>query len=163
MLTGALASSYYGQPRTTMDIDVIVRISRKELPRLLTSLEKARLEVNERKVESALKTGYRIITLKDTRSPHTVDIILSDHPLRRRSGSILRLPTYYETPEGLLLTKLRMIKATLEPERVSKDRQDVKSIIRFTKVNLSAVKKNAEKETTANILADLLRPPKATR
>jgi len=29
MFTGALAASYYGMPRTTMDIDVVVKVSRK--------------------------------------------------------------------------------------------------------------------------------------
>lgn len=157
MLTGAIASSYYGQPRTTMDVDVVLRLRGKGISRLLASLAKAGLEVDREKARIGLKAGFRILTFKDTHTPHSVDIILSGHKLRRRLGSIIGIPTYYQTPEELILTKLRMIKATIDPERVMKDRQDVKSIIRFTKTQIERIREEAKRESTLDILEDLLR------
>ncbi len=156
MLTGAVASSYYGLPRTTMDIDFIVSITERELPRLLTSLAKAGLKVNREKVNATIKAGYNILGFKDTRSSHSVDIILSKQRLHRRPGSILKIPTYYQTPEELILSKLRMIKVTLEPERAMKDKQDIKSILAVTEVDLAEVSKSAAGETTLNVLKEII-------
>ncbi len=156
MITGALASSYYGQPRTTMDIDIVLRVSGKEFPRLFNSLAKAKLEVHPEKVNTSLKAGYNILSFKDSKSSHSVDIILSKKSLQRKPGSILDLRTYYQTPEDLILSKLRMIKVTIEPERAMKDRQDIKTILRTTKVNLKDIRSSASRETTLELLKELL-------
>lgn len=156
MLTGAVASSYYGQPRTTMDIDLIIYVSERELPRLLTSLAKAGLEVNREKTNTTIKAGYNILDFKDTKSSHSVDIILSKERLNRRPGSILEIPTYYQTPEELILSKLRMIKVTLEPERAMKDKQDIKSILNAWKVNLREVRNRAARESTLDLLKEII-------
>ncbi len=157
MLTGAVASSYYGQPRTTMDIDFIISVKERELPRLLTSLTKAGLKVNREKVNTTIKSGYNILNFKDTKSSHSVDIILSKRRLTRRQGSILKIPTYYQTPEELILSKLRMIKVTLQPERAMKDKQDIKSILTIAEVNLGEVRKSAAEETTLNLLKQIIK------
>jgi len=53
--------------------------------------------------------------------------------LEKKAGTILGLPTFYQTTEGLILAKLRMIKATI-PERESLEDEDhVKAILRFKK------------------------------
>lgn len=156
MLTGAVASSYYGQPRTTMDIDFIVSVTERELPRLLSSLTKAGLKVNREKISTTIKAGYNILTFKDKKSSHSVDIILSRERLKRRHGSILKIPTYYQTPEELILSKLRVIKVTLEPERAMKDKQDIKSILNLAEVNLREVRKLAAGETTLDLLKEII-------
>jgi hypothetical protein len=84
-----------------------------------------------------------------------VDIILSKEKLTKKRGTVLGLPTYYQTPENLILAKLRMIRATLPRERAQKDVEDVKAILKFTKVNLKAVRQQAEKEGTIKILKEI--------
>jgi len=59
-------------------------------------------------------------------------------------------------PEDLILAKLRMIKATVPRERALKDEEDVKAILRFTKVDVKAVKKHAKKEDTLSIFETIL-------
>ncbi len=157
MLTGAVATSHYGQPRTTMDIDFIISITERELPRLLISLTKAGLQVNREKVNTTIKAGYNILDFKDTKSPHSVDIILTKEKLYRRPGSILKIPTFYQTPEELILSKLRMIKVTMEPERALKDKQDIKSILSSEEVNLSEVRSKAAGESTLDLLKELMK------
>ena len=157
MFTGALAASYYGTPRTTMDIDIVARVDPENLQtHLVVPLRKADMQVNERKINDAFRSGFRIITLKDKRTPFTLDMILSDKKLDKKRGTILGLPTFYQTPEGLILSKLRMIKATVQKERALKDKDDVKAILKYTEVNMNALTRQARKESTFSILEKLM-------
>jgi len=156
MFTGALAVSYYGRARTTVDVDVVVAVVDKGWrTRLVSALERAGLVVDEKRIDAALKSGYRIVTFEDGKSPLTVDVILSDVKLVRRAGSILGLATFYQTPEELVLAKLRMIKATVPRERSLKDRDDVKAILEFTGVDVEAVRRQAERDGTLSIFESL--------
>jgi hypothetical protein len=148
--TGALAISFYGVPRTTSDIDVIVQVvSEADVKaKLSVALKEVGLAVDERKIDSALLSGFRIATFKDKKSPYSIDVILSSEKLEKRVGRIAGLNTYFQSPEGLIAAKLRMIKATLSPERSAKDKADVKAVLAFTKVDLEAVKKQARKDGT---------------
>lgn len=155
--TGALAASYYGIPRTTMDVDVVVKISFADLQtELVPALRKAGLKVEEERIIMSLKSGFKIATFKDNKSPFTVDVIFSDKKLRKRAGIMLGLSTFFQAPEELVSAKLRMIKATIPRERAQKDENDVKAILKFTKANVDAVRKQAQKDSTLQILEDIL-------
>jgi hypothetical protein len=156
MFTGALAASYYGIPRTTLDVDILIKFTPKNVKFLVTQLKKAGLSVNRRKIESAFKSGFKIVTLEDENAPFAVDIILSDKKLEKKKGEILGMPTYYQTAEALILAKLRMIKATIKKEKALKDKDDIRAILRHIKVNLKTLKKKAKEEKTTPILEDLL-------
>ena len=158
MFTGALAASYYGMPRTTMDVDIVVKVAREDLQTLAALLKKAEIQVDERGIDEAFESGFRMITLKDKRTPFTVDIMFSDGKLEKKSGTILGLPTFYQTPEGLILSKLRMIKATVPRERALKDEDDVKAILRYAKVDVEALKRRSRREGTFSILEELTVP-----
>lgn len=155
--TGALAVSYYGVPRTTSDVDILVEAADEVdlKTKIASALRQVGLEVDERKIDMAIVSGYKIVTFACVGSPYTVDVILSNGKLDKRVGKIDSLSTFFQSPEGLILAKLRMIKATLAPERAAKDKEDVKSVLAFTKVNIESVKKQAKKDATLEILADL--------
>lgn len=158
MFTGAIAASYYGTPRTTMDVDIVVKVSEKNVqPLLLEPLRKAGMQVDERKIKAALKSGYNIVTVKDKKTTLTVDVIFSDEKLMKKSGTIAGLPTFYQTPEELILSKLRMIKVTMPPERAVKDKDDVRAVLKHTKVNVKAIEKRAQRENTLTIFKELMR------
>jgi len=157
MFTGALAASYYGTPRTTMDIDIVVKVAPEKLKtHLVAPLRKAEIQVDERKIDDAFNSGFKIVTLKDTRTPFTIDVILSDEKLEKKRGTILGLSTFYQTPEGLILSKLRMIKATVPKERALKDKDDVKAILRYTDVDMKALKRRAREESAFSMLEELM-------
>ena len=157
MLTGAIAASYYGTPRTTMDIDIIVKVKPGEKPiSLLSALKKSSVKVDEKKIETAIESDYKIVSLEDQKSPFTLDIIFSLKDLEKRAGTILGLSTFYQTPEALILTKLRMIKATFPPERALKDKEDIKAILKFTETNLDYIKREAQKENTLTIFETII-------
>lgn len=156
MFTGAFAVSYYGLPRTTLDVDIVVRVTEENIQTFVAQIRKAGIEADEHNIHEAFKSGYRIVTLKDKKTPFTVDIILSTKKLEKRSGTILGLPTFYQTPEALILSKLRMIKATMPRERNLKDRDDVRAILKYSKVNMDTLRRQARRESTISTLEELI-------
>ena len=157
MLTEALVASYYGTPRTTTDVDIVVKVSQDDLQtKLVPALKKTGLQVDEKRIDAAFKSGLKIVTFRDSESPFTADIILSSKKIEKKAGTILGLPTFYQTPEELILTKLRMIKATIPRERALKDEDDVKAILRFTRVDLNAIKRRARRNNTLSILETII-------
>jgi hypothetical protein len=156
MFTGAIAASYYGTPRTTMDIDLIIKAAQKDAAQLATALTDADIQHQETQINATLASDYRILTLHDTHTPYTVDIIFSNKPLEKIAATIADQATYIQTPEALILAKLRMIKATIPRERAQKDKDDVKAIIRNTQVDIDHIKRKAGKEETLPLLEELL-------
>ena len=156
MFTGALAVSYYGVPRTTMDVDVVVRIDSEDVEaRLVPMLREAGLQDNGRRIDAALRSGFQIVTFRDSRSPFSVDVILSRERLEKRAGTVLGHPTFYQAPEGLILAKLRMIKATVPWDRALKDEDDVRAILRFTEVDIDGVRGRARTDSTISIFENI--------
>ncbi len=159
MFTGAMASSYYGRPRTTLDIDIVISAKENHLVGLAKELSDSEFRVEAKKLQDTWGSDDKIVTIKDNNSPHTVDIIFADQRLERRAGRILGLPTYYQTPESLVLAKLRMIKVTIQAERAVTDREDIKAILKATRINLKSLRKRAASESTLRILNDLMATP----
>ena len=155
--TGALAVSVYGVPRTTSDVDVMVAVAGEAdvKSKVAGALRQAGLEVDERRIDAALVSGYRIATFKDKTTPYTVDVILASE-VRKRAGTIAGVSTFFQAPEDLVLAKLRMIKATVPRERAVKDEEDVQAILEFTKVDVEAVKKQAKQDKTLEMLESLI-------
>lgn len=157
MFTGAVAASYYGTPRTTMDVDVVVNVSPEGSQSLLFKpLKAAEIQVDEKKMLTALRAGYRVVTLRDQKTHYTLDLILADKKLEKRSGKIVGLPSFIQSPEDLVLSKLRMIKSTISKEKSQKDRDDVKAILSHTKLEAELLRKRAEKENTLAMLDELM-------
>lgn len=157
MFTGAVAVSYYGLPRTTMDIDIVVKVTEENIQFFAEQLRKAGVQANEQKIHEAFKSDDRIITLNDRNTPFSIDIILSDKKLEKQPGTILDLPTFIQNPEALILSKLRMIKATIPKEKTLKDRDDVRAILKYTEINMNDLKRQARTESTISILEELTR------
>jgi len=156
VFTGALAASYYGRPRTTLDIDLVVKMPPR-LSTLTAALSSAGVEASEEALLRAWRSQYRIATLPDTRSPHTLDLILTESELAKRPGLFLGLPCFYEAPEFFILAKLRMMKATIQPERAAVDRQDVAAILEHAELDLQLLVTRAKGESTYSLLEPLLK------
>ena len=157
VFTGALAASFFGVPRTTVDVDVLVRaVTVGDRVKLVSALRQAGVAVDEKRVEAALKSKYGIATFRDRRSSFNVDVIFSrEKKLEKRAGSIVGLPTFFQTPEDLILAKLRMIKATVPRERAHKDVEDVRAILKFSKVDVEAVRQRARRSSTLRIFESI--------
>jgi hypothetical protein len=157
MFTGAVAASYYGTPRTTMDVDLVVNIPPEDSQSLLLKpLRDAEIRVDENKMLRALRAGYRVVTLRDQKTHYTLDLILADRKLEKRSGTIMGLPSFIQTPEDLVLAKLRMIKSTVSKEKSQKDKDDIKAILSHTKVEGELLRRRAQKDNTSTMLDELM-------
>jgi hypothetical protein len=119
------------------------------------ALREAGLKAELAAIDKALRSGYHIATFIDTETPYSIDIILSKEKFRRKVGAVGGLKAYFQTPEDLVLAKLRMIRATMPRERARKDVEDIKAILKFARVDLEAVRRQAEKEGTVKILEEI--------
>ncbi len=150
-----MAASYYGIPRTTLDVDFIVHIFPREIIKFLQGMEEAGAKADLQKIRRQLKSGYNVITVADRISPHTADLILVREPPERRKGTVQGVKTYFQSPESLILAKLRMIKATIPRERSQTDQDDVRAIMSNTKVDRRRIIDAARRETTLKIFRGL--------
>ena len=157
IFTGAVAASFYGAPRTTMNVDIVVEVSNEDQRAMLVPvLRQIGLWVDEKKIDVALKSRFRSVSFRDSKSPYSVDVIFSrGKMLEKRAGTVVGLSTFFQAPEDLILAKLRMIKATVPREKALKDEEDVRAILKFTKVNVDAVKKQAKRNSTLSILKSI--------
>ncbi len=156
-VTGAIAASYYGAPRTTVDFDVLAYASSDNIHRLTKALRQSRIQAEEETLKEASKPGaYNIVSCRDTLSPHSIDIILRRRKFAKLTGRTLGLKAPYQPPEELIRMKLRMIKATKPPERAIKDIDDVRSILRNTRVSLALINAYSKRDKTMQILNSIL-------
>jgi hypothetical protein len=162
--TGALAASFYGVPRTTTDVDVIVGVTvQSERRRLVSAFKQIGLIVDQRAVDQALSSGYNIATFKDIRTAYSVDTIFSTKRLEKRTGTVAGAKTFFQSPEELILSKLRMIKSTVPRKRAVKDEEDVKAILRFTEVDMEKVRQEARIQHTLPVLEAIAAKKKHAR
>ena len=113
MLTGSLASSLHGEPRSTHDIDVVVQLREQDIPQLLAEFSGERFYVSETAVREALahQTMFNVL---DIQQGDKIDFwMLSSDPynqrafLRRYVEIIEELQIPVSTPEDTILSKLR--------------------------------------------------------
>ena len=155
MFTGAIASSYYGVPRTTMDVDIIVTISEMDQNVLVSVLKEIGLVVSVQDFKNAHDSGYNIVSVEDQHTPFTVDFILLEEPTEKIACTLFGEPTYLQPSENLVRAKLRMIKAILDPEKSVKDKQDVRAIIRYSGLDMGRVRDYALTDGTVDVLNSL--------
>jgi hypothetical protein len=113
--------------------------------------------VDIQRIRKQRKSGYNVITVADRRSPHTADLILVKRSPERRKGTVQGIKTYFQSPESLILAKLRMVKTTVPRERSLKDRDDIRAILANTRVNKRKIIDHARKESTIDIFREILR------
>src|SRR6266702_5422109 len=152
-----MAASYYGVPRTTSDVDFIVQVSFEDLDKFLDKLAQGGLLVDKTVIKLQLASGYNIVSLLHARFPFQADLIFqTEGRLERRPGTALGLRAYYQPPELLILSKLRMIKATRPAERSFKDREDIRQILANIKISRRKLLRLAQEQSTEAILKETL-------
>lgn len=125
--------------------------------KLMAALQCAGVKAQERKIDQALASGFKIASFKDKSTPYTIDIIFQES-LEKQTGQITGATAYLQKPEALINAKLRKVKATIPQERATKDKEDIQAILAFTKVDLEAIKRQAKKDKTTHILDSLTGP-----
>jgi hypothetical protein len=112
MVTGALASIAWGQPRTTHDVDVVMQYGPADVATVVQAFTPG-FFIQELSVRNALKPPYQFNAL-DELSPLKVDVwLLRNEPIERemfRRRKVIDLhgePMVVASPEDTILSKLR--------------------------------------------------------
>jgi hypothetical protein len=112
MLTGSLAAAFYGTPRATQDIDVVIESPLEKLDRLIAALENADLYVDRAAAHEAYRTGGQFNAIDPT-SGWKVDLIVRKNRefsktefARRQREELLGVEVALTTLEDLIIAKL---------------------------------------------------------
>jgi hypothetical protein len=112
---GSLASSISGEPRSTLDVDIVIEISVADVPRVVAALA-PEFEVDDRAVMRAVRSRSSVNVFHRSTAIKVDFFIAGGTPLdteqmeRRQRIQIEDTPgqhLYVYTPEDILLQKLR--------------------------------------------------------
>jgi len=112
MLTGSLASSLYGVPRATNDIDIVVFPTREQLLSLLQFLKRLGLFVQDEQALAAFQNGTMFSVIDFQRSWKVDFIVRKSREFsltefeRRRTHEIDGVRLTLATPEDVIIAKL---------------------------------------------------------
>ena len=133
MLTGSFASTYYGTPRTTQDIDLVIAPSANELRAFIHLLPPEEYYVD---LDAALEAHARhsMFNLVDQVTGWKIDLIIrkprafSEEEFRRRtSAQVQGTNVYVATAEDLIIAKLEWAKRAQSQRQL----EDVVGILRL--------------------------------
>jgi hypothetical protein len=117
MVTGSLASTYHGEPRATLDLDIVIEPDEEGLSRLIAGLEAAGFYVDRAAALEALRSRSQFNAIG--RAATKVDFIIrKDRPFsieefrRRRPADLLGITGYVATVEDMVVVKLEWAVAT---------------------------------------------------
>lgn len=159
MLTGAIAVSYYGRPRFTHDVDLVVQIRIEDAGRLV-ELFKGEFYVALEGIIDAVKHST-MFNLIHQETGIKVDCWLLKHTeydelcfSRRRKETIFDQEMYISSPEDLIITKLDWYKQS----DLQKHYEDVVGIFQIQKGKLDVdyIKKWAEYFSFSGVIEDIL-------
>ncbi|HHT9124901.1 MAG TPA: nucleotidyltransferase domain-containing protein [Candidatus Brocadiia bacterium] len=116
MVTGAVASSLQGEPRTTHDIDIIVAIQESDVKELVKAFPPPGYYLDEASAVNAINK-HTMFNLIDAKEGDKVDFwILTSEPFdqsrfsRRYIEEVFGLRMQVSSPEDTILAKLRWAK-----------------------------------------------------
>lgn len=125
MLTGSMASSFHGLPRTTQDIDLVIAPSPSGLDQLLLALPSERYYVSRNSAHDALRRRA-LFNAVDLESGWKIDFIVrKERPFsvtefeRRVSTVAYGISLYVATPEDVILAKLEWAKRSNSDRQVA--------------------------------------------
>ena len=162
MVSGGIAVSFWGFPRTTHDIDIVIEAREKDKDKIMKIFEKD-FYISDEAVEEAIKNQFTF-NIIDNKSGLKIDFWLIKKDAfgksefsRKIKKKIYGEDIYMISPEDLVLCKLMGFKETKSDRRL----QDAKSILQTSKVNLKYIKLWAEKQGTIEILNSLMEEVKS--
>ena len=117
MVTGSIASTYYGEARATRDLDIVIDPSPAALDRLVADLVTAGFYVDPEAARSALQARTQFNAIGADASK--IDFIIRrNRPFsieefgRRQPADLLGTPGYIATVEDMVVAKLEWAAAT---------------------------------------------------
>jgi hypothetical protein len=133
MLSGSFASAYYGAPRSTQDIDLVIEATPAQLQTFIQSLPSAEYYVD---LDAALEAHQQqsLFNVIDLATGWKIDLIVcksrpfSQEEFRRRRRITLQgLPLFVASAEDLVIAKLEWAKRAQSNRQI----EDVVGILRM--------------------------------
>lgn len=127
MITGSIASSLQGEPRSTHDLDVVVALRGEDAPALMAAFPPPRFYVSEEAVREAIgaKGMFNVIEVEEG---DKVDFwLLTEEPFdrarfrRRIEVEVFGIRLKVSSPEDTILAKLRWSKVSGGSEKAFVD------------------------------------------
>jgi hypothetical protein len=159
-ITGSIASNYWGVPRLTHDVDVLVVLHAAAVTQVVEAFADA-YYVSEKAVRQAL-LSRSMFNVLDTSSGLKADLWISpDDPfsqsmlIRRQKVELLPgVEAYIGSPEDVLLHKLVWHKIT-PSERQLRDAAGI-AVVQSGKLDLDYLRSWAAKQSTLDVLEEVL-------
>ncbi len=113
LVTGSVASTFYGEPRATHDIDFVVRLDSQQILQLSEAFPEPDFHFDLEAAKEALRS-QSMFNIIDVRGGDKIDIwMLTSTPFdqarfaRRREAKLAGVQVYLPTPEDVILAKLQ--------------------------------------------------------
>ena len=158
MVSGGMAVSFWGFPRTTHDIDIVIEAQEKDKNKIVKLFEKD-FYVSQEAVEEAIRNRFTF-NIINNKSGLKIDFWLIKKDAFGKSEFSRKIKErmfgediFIISPEDLILCKLMGFEETKSGRRL----QDAKSILQTSKVDMKYIRSWAEKQGTIEILNDLLK------
>lgn len=127
MITGSIASSLQGEPRSTHYLDVVVEIQQENIPTLRAAFAHPDFYMDEEAAREAVRTGG-MFNLIEVAEGDKVDFwLLTDEPFdrsrfaRRVEEDVVGVHLKVSSPEDTILAKLRWVKLSGGSEKAYTD------------------------------------------
>ncbi len=116
-ITGSMGSIFYGEPRFTNDIDVVVDIDERDVPRLVCSFPEGEFYINEDAIHDAIK-HKRQFNIIHPSSGLKIDVIVSKKDdfdnsrfaRKHRISPIENTEANLSSPEDVIIMKMKFYK-----------------------------------------------------
>jgi len=114
MVVGSMASGAYGEPRLTLDIDIVVEMSAKEVPDFCAAFVAPEFYVSEAAVREAVRSRFKFNVLHPA-SGNKIDFMFPTNDMwgrtqLERRQRVYLLPdreSFTASPEDVIISKLR--------------------------------------------------------
>ena len=106
-ITGGVAATTYGDPRTTRDLDVVLNVSKTDIPNLVTILEAEEFYVPG--VEDVISGRMNTLQIIHQQTVLQADLVISDESEWEQikfDRRCLESDLYFISPEDIVLSKL---------------------------------------------------------
>ena len=157
LITGGFAVAVLAKPRFTADIDIIIKIEKKDISQLAKQL--LAISKNVYLSQKAIKDAIQNDGEFNFIHPETglkIDFWIKRYPFEKFERGIVkrinRQKVNFISPEDLVLSKLIWYKEG----QGAKQLEDIKTILKIAKPNLNYIKNWAKKTSTNKILEEII-------
>ncbi len=138
LITGSVASTYYGEPRSTHDIDFVVRLDKKQIVQLSGAFPEPAFHFDVDAANEALRS-QSMFNIIDVLGGDKIDVwMLTSTPFdhsrfaRRREAKLAGVQVFLPSPEDVILAKLQWARIAGGSDKQMNDAAGVYEVQRET-------------------------------